>query len=137
MKQILLLTHGDLGKGFLSALKVIAAEHEQIYTISMHEQDSMQTIHGAIDSFIKQINPFDNAVILTDLPVGSTTKIAMPWITERPNTYLICGLNLSLLLGVVLDPLEGDVAAKLREITIQSKETVLFLNDYMKEGEEE
>ena len=73
---------------------------------------------------------------MTDIPVGSSTQIAIPFLETFPNLYILTGLNLGLLLEITLNPMEGDISAILREAVEASRQTLLFINDQLDSNEE-
>ena len=65
-------------------------------------------------------------VICSDLKGGSANQAVLP-LLERPNTFLISGMNLSLLLQLGMEP---EVTAEgIREMLEAAKEDMTFIND--------
>lgn len=137
MKHVVLLTHGHLAEGFVSAVEVISGTTEnQLITIAMEAQDSIETIKNQIDSVLRPIPKEDSIILLTDIPVGSTTQCVIPFLATYNNLYLLTGLNLGLLLEVILNPNEDNLAQTLRQAVNQSQQTLLFINDQLDSDEE-
>ena len=100
MKRILVLTHGELSKGFKSAHEVISAAESSINTVSLEPSDSPESLNEKIKAVLETWDEEDMKIVLTDIPYGSTSVTVMPWLATTPNLYVISGLNLALLLGV-------------------------------------
>ena len=54
MKKILIITHGDLCKGYNSALEVITTQKDKVDVIGIHPEDNQEVITSKIDNYIKQ-----------------------------------------------------------------------------------
>jgi mannose/fructose-specific phosphotransferase system component IIA len=130
-KHILLLTHGNMAVGLCSSLDVIGVDSSILHTICLQMEDSPTYIKQKIEQFMDK-RP-DNAIvfILTDIPFGSTTQIAFPFLTV-PDVYLISGLNLGLLLGIVLEPMDKEPEIFIRDTLSKAQQTLLLANDLLK-----
>ncbi|WP_294705572.1 hypothetical protein [uncultured Fusobacterium sp.] len=132
MKNIILVTHGELAIGILSSLKLIYGEVENIGTVIITASENMGEIKERIYKKIKEFNNDFPTIIITDITNGSTTQVGLSIMSERKNIYLISGLNLGLLLEVILGDFtqeEDKNKELLREIVENAKETISFLND--------
>lgn len=142
MKRILLFTHGRLSDGFLSALQVIASGVElPIETRSIPADSSEETITEQLNSFFDTIQPEDQVFAATDIAVGSTTKLIIPYMEKLANAnfHIISGINLPVLMELIWTEFSDDgkaVEEQLREILKRAAETIVYINDYMKEQEE-
>lgn len=136
MKHVVLLTHAHLCEGFASALQVISGMESSLTLISMEAQDSPDTMTQRVKQVLDSFPAEDPLILMTDIPVGSTTQIAIPFLETFPNLYILTGLNLGLLLEITLNPMEGDISAILREAVEASRQTLLFINDQLDSNEE-
>lgn len=136
MKHIVLLTHGHLCEGFASALQVISGSDNPLTLLCMEAQDSPDTMHSQVHQVLERFPAADPVILMTDIPVGSTTQIAIPFLEDYANLYIVTGLNLGLLLEVALNPMEDDVSTILREAVEASRQTLLFINDQLDSNEE-
>ena len=136
MKHIVLLTHGHLCEGFASALQVISGSDNPLTLLCMEAQDSPDTMHSRVRQVLERFPAAEPVILMTDIPVGSTTQIAIPFLEDYANLYIVTGLNLGLLLEVALNPMEDDVSAILREAVEASRQTLLFINDQLDSNEE-
>ncbi|MCI5773780.1 MAG: hypothetical protein MR210_04385 [Erysipelotrichaceae bacterium] len=123
MKNIILLTHGEMSKGVAQSLRFIAGEIENLKTISINLDDSIEVSHQQL---IDAIELFDNTyptVIVTDIPGGSTTQIALKALVKKEDIYLITGLNLALVLQL-----------SFLKLTDSRKENLKLLQDVVEEA---
>ena len=135
MKKILIITHGDLCKGYNSALEVITTQKDKVDVIGIHPEDNQEVITSKIDNYIKQ-NANNSIVILTDIPVGSTTQFSIPFVATYKNVYLVTGINLALVLELVLNDSEDNIAQDIINAIEESKQTLLFINDQLNDNED-
>lgn len=98
--QILLATHGDLGKGYLHTLGIILdMPEDEISIVSFQAQETLESFE---ERFQEKVNAYDDQhlVILLDLPGGTPANIALRFL--HPARTLIAGFNLPFLLELVL-----------------------------------
>lgn len=93
-------------------------------------------MHSRVHQVLERFPAADPVILMTDIPVGSTTQIAIPFLEDYANLYIVTGLNLGLLLEVALNPMEDDVSTILREAVEASRQTLLFINDQLDSNEE-
>lgn len=131
MKQMILITHGDLCRDFMSAYDVICGNGNPFSAIPLYPEDSPDTMAGKIKEELKKAAEDDFIIIMTDILAGSTTKSAVPFLCEYKNLYIISGINLGLLLEIALCPFDGDISETIRHAVEQSKKDIQFINDLL------
>lgn len=129
MKKILLITHGTLCEGFKSAIKIICGESEELDSLVLSTEETIEVMMNHIQDYVNQCDRSDKIFILTDIPVGTTTKSAVPFLFSDYQVYLITGINLGLLLSIVLTDLNQQTEDQLRQLIEEAKTTLLFMND--------
>jgi mannose/fructose-specific phosphotransferase system component IIA len=129
MRRILVLTHGELASGFLSALEVINGEGGDVQVAGVNPNDAKEDIRAKISTFLEQHAEGDDAVILTDVPGGSSTSIAVDFVSSQRRVFLVSGLNLSMLLEIAFAGEEEDTVGLLRLAVESGRESIFFLND--------
>ncbi len=132
MKKVIVLTHGRLSEGFLSAFKMIGGGDNEFDTIVMEDKDSPKALTEKIREKLCAYGENDTIILMTDIPSGSTTKIAALFLNDYKNLYIVSGVNLGLLLEIMLDPME-DAEDSIRKAIERSKETIQFINDELKD----
>jgi PTS system mannose-specific IIA component len=119
-------------------MQVISAEKAAVETIALQPEDSPETLAEKIRTVLNSFEPEDVKILLTDVPFGSTTQTAIPFLAETENLYIVSGTNLGLLMGILMEPFEeGNVTEKLHELIDQSKATLSLINDMMNESDED
>ena len=122
--KLLIISHGDFAAGITSTLKTFF-QIENVYSACVTQEggtgDLLEKVHGYLDQWGDEL-----VVICSDLKGGSANQAVLP-LLERPNTFLISGMNLSLLLQLGM---ETEVTAEgIREMLEAAKEDMTFIND--------
>ena len=122
--KLLIISHGDFAVGITSTLKTFF-QIENVYSACVTQEggtgDLLDKVHGYLDQWGDEL-----VVICSDLKGGSANQAVLP-LLERPNTFLISGMNLSLLLQLGMEP---EVTAEgIREMLEAAKEDMTFIND--------
>ena len=131
MKKVIILTHGGLSEGFQSAFELICGKESGLETIVMEAKDSPTTLSKKIQEKISKYSEDDTIILLTDIPAGSTTKVAVSFLKDYKNLYIVSGINLGLLLEIMMDPMVQAEESIRRSIAL-SKDTIQFINDELK-----
>lgn len=134
MKRIIVLTHGKLCEGIVTALDVIAQGHEGIDTISVGLSESPDEIVDMLKHKIISYDNEDTIIVATDIPAGSTTTNAIRTLSEMNEHpfHIITGLNLGMMLALALQDINHDnVNESLKDIVSQAKETIVYVNDML------
>lgn len=130
-KQIIIATHGELAKGFQSALKVIVGEFKNLRVVSCYTTSDFD-----LDEVIENImikHPFDkeDLIVCTDMIGGSVNNGFVKYL-EKYSFHLVTNINLAFLVDLLLTP--GGVD-ELRLISKVSDEfvSVKYVNQCMKD----
>lgn len=99
MINILLLSHGDLAKGFLSASELIMGKQEKIKALGLRPDESREDFQKRISEACESLYTDDGILILTDLFGGTPTNAAiLEVISKYDKLEILAGINLSILL---------------------------------------
>mgnify|MGYP000367660885 FL=1 len=131
MNHVVLLTHGEFSKGIAQSCEFILGDVPDLKALSITMETSMEQ---AADMLREAVESFGNqkVIVVTDMAAGSTTQAALRIIPEYENVYLLTGLNLGLLIGLLMTDLTDQKEENiklLKSIAAQAKDTILFLND--------
>ena len=131
MNHVVLLTHGEFSKGIAQSCEFILGNVPDLKALSITMETSMDQ---AADMLREAVESFGNqkVIVVTDMAAGSTTQAALRIIPEYENVYLLTGLNLGLLIGLLMTDLTDQKEENiklLKSIAAQAKDTILFLND--------
>ena len=131
MNHVVLLTHGEFSKGIAQSCEFILGNVPDLKALSITMETSMEQ---AADMLREAVESFGNqkVIVVTDMAAGSTTQAALRIFPEYENVYLLTGLNLGLLIGLLMTDLTDQKEENiklLKSIAAQAKDTILFLND--------
>lgn len=131
MNHVVLLTHGEFSKGIAQSCEFVLGNVPDLKALSITMETSMEQ---AADMLREAVESFGNqkVIVVTDMAAGSTTQAALRIIPEYENVYLLTGLNLGLLIGLLMTDLTDQKEENiklLKSIAAQAKDTILFLND--------
>ncbi|MEF9920351.1 MAG: hypothetical protein RR945_03660 [Erysipelotrichaceae bacterium] len=129
MKKILILTHGEYANGILNSLVMISGQQPNVTTICIRDEDTPDFITNEISNYFDTTSIEDIKIIITDIPGGSSTRVALPFACNDKNIYLITGLNLALLLEIVLNPSEEHIEEQIKNAIENAKDSIMYLND--------
>lgn len=123
--KILVISHGDLAAGVVSTLnKFFGADNA--YSACVTQEKGTAALLEKAQEYLDQWGD-EQVVICSDLKGGSANQTALPLI-ERPNTFLVSGMNLSLLLQLVMEG-EDVTAERIREMMVDAKDDMALMND--------
>ena len=80
------------------------------------------SLNDALDQFFQSVEPEDQVILLSDMYGGSVNSIMYTYL-NHPNTTLVAGVNLALVIGLIIleTPITRDV---LNQIVTQSREAI-------------
>ena len=97
MIGILLVTHGNLAKEFLSAVEHVVGEQSQVETVCIGPDDDMEERRAEIIAGVKKVDSGQGVVILTDMFGGTPSNLAIS-VLEQGKVEVIAGVNLPMLI---------------------------------------
>lgn len=113
-------SHGTFASGIKSALDILLGKSDNLTVINAYlNQDNFEE---QLAAFFKDIPDTEQVVMLSDLYGGSINQKMFAYLT-RPETYLIAGINLALVLDLVLKTESVDME-KLKAIVKESREAL-------------
>lgn len=132
---MILASHGKLAEGMKDTLEMIVGKNENIYAFAAYSDGSetkfLEDIHALINE-----NQDEQIVIATDVLGGSVNNEMIQLLNRYPQVYLISGMNLPVIitLATAVCPLTTEM---IEEAISMGKEGVVFVNQLMKENNEE
>ena len=121
--KILLVSHGDLAAGMCSTLKQFFGA-ESVYSACVTQEGGTEDMLCAARKYLEEWDG-EQVVICSDLKCGSANQTAFPLIA-RPDTFLITGINLSLLLQLQME--DCVTPESLQEMIENAKEDLVLMN---------
>lgn len=112
MKKLLIATHGRMASGIKSSIKILTGLQDQIIALDAYVDDG--DYRKDIKKFIEQANGTP-CVILTDIIGGSVEQAAMILSKEKRNVFVVCGVNLPIVLSLLMssEPITQELLNKL------------------------
>jgi len=109
MIGMVLVTHGDLAKEFVSALQHVVGEQENVEAVCIGPDDDMEQRRSDILSSVEKVDSGKGVVLLTDMFGGTPSNLAIS-IMEQVNVEVIAGVNLPLLIKLASVRIDGTLA---------------------------
>ncbi len=116
MIKIFISSHGHFASGIKSSVEILMGPNQRITVFDAYiDQDSVQE---HLDRFYEGVEENDKVILLSDLYGGSVNQVMYTYL-ERPNTTLIAGVNLALVLELAVR--EDITEQEIRELVEQSR----------------
>jgi PTS system mannose-specific IIA component len=113
MIGIVLVTHGNLAREFLSAMEHVVGKQAQARAISIGPDDDMEQRRAEILKAAEEVDSGDGAILLTDMFGGTPSNLAIS-IMDRAKVEVLAGVNLPMLIKLasvrMTEPLASAVA---------------------------
>ena len=121
--KILIISHGDFAAGMCSTLRTFFGADNVCSAFVTPEggtNDMMEVARRYLEEWGEE-----QVVICSDLKCGSANQTAYPLIA-RPNTFLVAGVNLSVLLQLQME--DHVTVESLQEILDNAREDLVLMN---------
>lgn len=97
MIGMILVTHGNLAREFVSALEHVVGPQKRIKTVCIGPNDDMEKRREEILRLVAEVNDGSGVVLLTDMFGGTPSNLAIS-IMDNANVEVIAGVNLPMLI---------------------------------------
>lgn len=124
MVKFLLASHGKMASGMKMSLDILLGHSENVYVYDAYVDDT--NITEEFDKFFASVSDDDQVIMLADMFGGSVSNMMYTRLT-RPNTFLVAGVNLALVLELVAMSACGDFTKESLETTISNSREALKL----------
>ncbi len=100
MIGILVVTHGDFGKGLLKSAELIVGKQNNTVALGLFHGDSIDDFREKIAKAIEKLDDGEGVLVFTDLYGGSPSNATAMNLREIPNIKFECitGVNLPMVL---------------------------------------
>lgn len=115
--KIFLSSHGHLASGLKSSMQILYGSCDDITVFDAYVDE--RSVAEELELFFETVKLGEQVLLISDL-YGSSVNQAMSMYLHRPDTTLIAGANLALLLG--LAGRESMTRKELEELVVQSRE---------------
>lgn len=130
MIGILVVTHGDVARELVNALKMIVGDQERVLALSIDWEVDVDLAKGSIGRAITQCGKKD-VLVLTDMFGGTPTNLVLPFAGD--DVEVVTGVNLPMLIKacqIRTKPL-AEVA---RIVCEKGRESVQIAGSFLKPG---
>ncbi len=124
MVKFLLASHGKMASGMKMSLDILLGHSENVSVYDAYVDDT--NITEEFDKFFASVSDDDQVIMLADMFGGSVSNMMYTRLT-RPNTFLVSGVNLALVLELVAMSACGDFTKESLETTIANSRDALKL----------
>ena len=97
MIGLVLVTHGNLAKEFISAMQHVVGKQDQIESVCIGPEDDMVMRRAEILKKVGEVDKGHGAIVLTDMFGGTPSNLAIS-IMDRAKVEIIAGINLPMLI---------------------------------------
>lgn len=106
MVHVFLSSHGRLASGMQSSVEILTGGCDRLHIFDAY-LDS-RSVEEVLEVFYRDLPAGDTVVLLADIVGGSVCNAMLPW-AQRPDTFLIGGANLAVLLELLnMDTVTAD-----------------------------
>ena len=99
MIGLVLVTHGNLAKEFVSAMQHVVGPQEQVESVCIGPDDNMETRRNEILEKVKAVDSGQGVVLLTDMFGGTPSNLALS-VMDQANVEILAGINLPMLIKI-------------------------------------
>ena len=97
MIGIVIVAHGGLAREYLAAMEHVVGKHPGTAAVAIEANDSCGSKQAEIDAALESVNQGEGVVVVTDMYGSTPSNLAMTASRKFPNTRVLCGANLPLL----------------------------------------
>src|ERR1700760_4464915 len=126
MRKYLIATHGTFSAGVKSSLDMIMGAMDNVFIIQAYVNGN-DAIAEEINQVLAQVTDEDELIIFSDIMGGSVTNQLLQN-ALGPNTHIVSGFNLPLLIEVILGDAETPVNEIIDAAIINAKDQMVYVN---------
>ena len=99
MIGLIVITHGDFGRQLIKAVQVILGEQKEIWALSLHEKDGLETLRERIGKILKEgSEQSEGKIVLVDMIGGTPANASLKFVNDE-KVEIISGVNLPMLIA--------------------------------------
>lgn len=132
MIGIVVMSHGGLAEGLVSASEVIMGPAQQVRTLSLRREGSVDELSNDFERVVNEVDTGDGVIVLCDLFGGSPCNVASMGLRSARNYHLVSGANLPMLIEAINSRDEGLSPAALAQRCVESShEGIRHVNELL------
>jgi len=103
MEEVLILiSHGKMADEALRSAEMITGDIDNVYTVNLLPEEGIDDFNQKLENVISKINKEDSITVMADLLGGTPCNSAIMQLKDRPNTNIISGYNLGMILEYIM-----------------------------------
>ena len=135
MIKIFISSHGHFASGLKSSLEILMGPNDRVTVFDAYV--TQESVQEHLDAFYQTVGPEDTVLLLSDLYGGSVNSVMYTYLT-KPNTKLVAGVNLALVLDLaVREEISDEELADLVEMSRSMLRVVELEKAQEEESEDE
>lgn len=99
MMKIVLASHGPMAEAMIESSKMLYGEINNLSAVCLYPNDYTNDF---IEKLRKEIDGFDEVLLLVDIPGGTPSNQGMMLLSEFPGLKIVSGVNLMMLLETLI-----------------------------------
>jgi PTS system mannose-specific IIA component len=110
------VAHGGLAREYLLAMEHVVGRHPGTAAVAIEANDSCTSKQAEVDAAVRAVDQGEGVVVVTDMFGSTPSNLAMTASRKIPNSRVLCGANLPLLVKLAKarhKPLNDAVACAL------------------------
>lgn len=124
MVQFLLASHGKMASGMKTSLDILLGASNNVTVIDAYVDET--NVENRIKEYLDAAPAENQVILLSDLYGGSVNQMMFRFL-ERPNTYLVAGVNLAIVLELVASGNEEFTKEQLQETVEMSRQCMTLV----------
>ena len=136
MIGLILVTHGQLAREFVSAMEHVVGPQAAIEPVCIGPQDDAQACREEISAKIAEVDQGQGVIILTDLFGGTPSNLAISLLVEG-KVEVIAGINLPMLIRLARARTEMNVADAVRAARDAGRNYITIASEFLARPSEE
>ncbi|HOJ01548.1 MAG TPA: PTS sugar transporter subunit IIA [Anaerolineaceae bacterium] len=125
-------SHGTFASGIKSSLDVLLGKSENVTVIDAYL--GQESVEDQLDAYFRSIPETEQVIMLSDIYGGSVNQ-KMYLRLARPNTFLITGINLALVLQLLMET--GPLSLERLRTIVEEGQRALMLVEFQSAGVED
>lgn len=125
-RHFILASHGTFADGIANTTEIILGKHYQLHTLCAYISDN-EDVSLTVSTLMNRFSDIDELIIITDIFGGSINNEFIKYLT-RPNTHLIAGLNLSLVIQLLTNNEEQNTIGLINSAIQTSRQAIQYCN---------
>ena len=98
MRKIFIASHGKLASGMKSSLDVLLGSSDNVIVFDAYLNE--ENVKDKIEQFYETLVEGDQVILMSDYLGGSVSQVTFQYV-NRPDTFVISGINLAVVLEIV------------------------------------